>query len=170
MIRQSDLSDENLGNEIRAWYSALHPEMPDSAVRQVTAVMRARRVRHARPWLRVAAGFIVFVTGIQVGRAFPDGLPARLRGQPVVFVFRAPAARHVSLVGDFNAWDAHATELSRDGDGKWTTTIRLSPGMHGYAFVIDGERWVIDPLSLHSVDGDFDSPTSAVLVSKEQRS
>jgi hypothetical protein len=35
----------------------------------------------------------------------------------------------------------------------WSILVPLSPGVHQYGFVIDGERWVADPLSAQIDDG-----------------
>ena len=48
---------------------------------------------------------------------------------PMQFVLDAPRASRVSLVGDFNAWDAADTPLMRDpASGIWTVTVALVPG------------------------------------------
>jgi hypothetical protein len=56
-----------------------------------------------------------------VGGADSTPVGARLAGdsklagyKSVQVVFRAPAARRVSVVGDFNAWDTGADAMSRD--------------------------------------------------------
>src|SRR5215218_5434556 len=61
----------------------------------------------------------------------------------VQVVLRAPAARHVSVVGDFNAWDTGADAMSRDPvTGLWSHTLVLRPGRHVYAFVVDDSVWM----------------------------
>src|SRR5205814_73488 len=44
------------------------------------------------------------------------------------FVLSDERARTVSVIGDFNRWDASATPLARVGAGSWATTMRLKPG------------------------------------------
>ena len=64
----------------------------------------------------------------------------------VLFVMPAPGAQSVTVVGNFNGWDA--TPLSdEDGDGIWTARIPLDPGRYEYAFVVDGCWWGQDPLA-----------------------
>jgi 1,4-alpha-glucan branching enzyme len=42
----------------------------------------------------------------------------------------------------------------RGPNGAWSTTIPLGPGRYHYMFVIDGERWMADPLAHEtSLDG-----------------
>jgi 1,4-alpha-glucan branching enzyme len=69
----------------------------------------------------------------------------------------------VALVGDFNDWDATATPL-RSASGAWSVAVRLVPGRHSYAFVLDGVRWIADPLAPPAPDDDFGSPGSVVTV------
>ncbi|WP_461415054.1 isoamylase early set domain-containing protein [Gemmatimonas sp.] len=87
------------------------------------------------------------------------------RGGTVRFEFTLPGtAREVALVGDFNAWNAEATPMQRDAAGTtWSTRIALEPGRHEYAFVVDGQRWVIDPLAPQVPDAGF-GPTNAVVI------
>ena len=93
--------------------------------------------------------------------------PATAYAEPhrVRFVFVAPTASRVALVGDFNGWDTDATRLRREpGEAAWSASVDLAPGWHAYAFVVDGAEWVPDPLApLAPADG-FGTPRSVVVV------
>ncbi len=81
------------------------------------------------------------------------------------FVFIAPQASHVSLVGDFNGWDATKTPLVRSGDsGLWTVKLPLAAGRHVYAFVVDG-AWDRDPGAPVAPDDGFGQARSVRIVS-----
>ena len=82
----------------------------------------------------------------------------------VQFVLVAPSAASVSLVGDFNDWDASTTLMRpvRSG-GIWSVTIPLPAGRHRYAFLIDGSEWLADPSAPRAPD-DFGTPSSVVTV------
>jgi hypothetical protein len=83
----------------------------------------------------------------------------------VQLVLRAPAARTVSVVGDFNAWDVHANAMTRDAaSGLWSHSVALRPGRHVYAFVVDDSVWMRDPRSPEATDEDFGRPGSVLLV------
>jgi len=85
----------------------------------------------------------------------------------VAFSVWAPSARRMSVVGEFNGWDTDATPMVREGSGKtWSARIPLQPGRHEYAFVVDGQRWVVDPLAPQVPDAGF-GPTNAVVVNTE---
>ena len=63
----------------------------------------------------------------------------------VEFSFDAPAARLVSVVGEFNGWNNRAAPMRHTRDGHWTTNLALAPGRHTYGFSIDGDKLVPDP-------------------------
>ena len=84
---------------------------------------------------------------------------------PVQLVLRAPTATRVSLVGDFNGWDAHANTMTRDpASGLWSHTVALRPGRHVYAFIVDDSLWMRDPRSPEAQDEDFGRPGSVLFV------
>jgi hypothetical protein len=97
-----------------------------------------------------------------------SGRTSEEEGGTVRFEFTLPAsARAVSLVGDFNGWDAGVTPMVRDRSGRtWSARVPLEPGRHEYAFVVDGQRWVLDPLAPQVPDAGF-GPTNAVVVASE---
>jgi len=72
------------------------------------------------------------------------------------FVGHFPGARSVEVVGSFNDWRRGALPLSdEDHDGIWHGAVVLPAGQHEYMFVVDGERWVADPLAGRYVDDGF---------------
>lgn len=105
---------------------------------------------------RIASGTRSEVVGPQ--SAVRD--PAR----SVRFALVAPGASRVSLVGDFNQWDAAATPMRQFGDGRlWLVEVPLPPGRHVYAFVVDGDV-TPDPAAPRAGEEDFGTPSSVVLV------
>ncbi len=72
------------------------------------------------------------------------------------FVGHFPGARSVEVVGSFNDWSRGALALNDDDhDGIWHADAVLPAGQHEYMFVVDGERWVSDPLAGRYVDDGF---------------
>lgn len=98
-----------------------------------------------------------------------DAVASRLPVSPsstdtvVKFVYLAPQADKVYLVGDFNGWDTTRTPLARGDNGSWTVTLPLSAGRHLYAFVVDGS-WSTDPHAPLAPDDGFGQPNSVKLV------
>jgi hypothetical protein len=83
----------------------------------------------------------------------------------VQFVFVAPTARSVSLVGDFNNWEMDATPLAAGpARSVWTVQLRLPNGRHRYAFVVDDSTWAADPAAPPAAGDDFGMPSSVVTV------
>ena len=83
---------------------------------------------------------------------------------PVQFVFEAPEATSVTLVGDFNEWNPRSTPMSPGRGGMWEATVELTPGRHTYAFLIDGKVWRVDPRAPMVEDDDFGQEQSVVIV------
>jgi len=84
--------------------------------------------------------------------------------ETVRFALSAPHASRVALVGSFNEWNPIATPLVRDpATGTWMVSLRLPPGRHVYAFVVDGDV-TADPAAPRAADDDFGSANSVVLV------
>ena len=83
----------------------------------------------------------------------------------VQFVLDDARASSVTVIGDFNNWQATATPMRRIEQGQpWTAVAMIPPGRHQYAFLVDGTRWVADPRAPSADDADFGKPGSALLV------
>jgi 1,4-alpha-glucan branching enzyme len=63
---------------------------------------------------------------------------------PVTFRFHAPQAGAVKLAGDFTQWESAPLALKREGNGEWSTTVKLAPGRYEYRLLVDGQ-WQNDP-------------------------
>ena len=137
---------------------------------------RRERVLRISPLagLAMAAGIstIIVLSGIALGSRLAPRSPAPAQAlqtqtdtvQLVRFVFVDSGAATVELVGDFNEWERGTTHLRRSGaPGVWSVSVPLSPGRHEYAFIINGSRWVADPLALKSTD-DFGTESSVIRV------
>ena len=82
----------------------------------------------------------------------------------VRFVFVDPRATTVEIVGDFNAWTKGVTQLERSAaPGVWAASVALPAGRHEYAFIINGTRWIADPLAPRSSD-DFGVESAVIHV------
>ena len=124
-----------------------------------------------RPVYVAAAAVLVLVAGLQWDLASPFGgtaSTATAEQPPAVFVrfeVDAPGARRVELAGTFSNWSPD-TSLTPVADGRWMAFVPLRPGVHDYAFRVDGERWVVDPAAPRVADGfgGFNSRLSLVLA------
>jgi len=84
--------------------------------------------------------------------------------RPINFVCNAPQAGSVSVVGDFNHWDAAATPMRQMPDRAWMATVELKHGHHRYAFLVDGQL-TLDPRAQGITRNDKGERVSMVPVS-----
>lgn len=130
--------------------------------------------------LAIAAGalIVVAVSGIAIGSRINVGRAPQSKVastasdtvQMVRFVFVDARASTVQLVGDFNEWTRGSTQLKPSGaPGVWSVSVPLTPGRHEYAFIVDGTRWVADPLAVKSSD-DFGTESSVIRVGSNGKS
>ncbi len=117
----------------------------------------------------VAAGLMRFVPDrivevpVTASPAQPVSVEAGQTAKVYVrLVLLQPEARSVSVVGDFNGWNPNQTTMEQSGGGVWAATIELKPGRYQYMFVIDGKRWIADPLAKEDAGDGFGS-SNAVL-------
>lgn len=90
--------------------------------------------------------------------------PPSVSDTVVKFVYPAPQAGKVFVVGDFNDWDATKTPLVLDAkSGLWTVTLPLTAGRHLYSFVVDG-NWSIDPSAPIAPSDGFGHSNSVKIV------
>ena len=80
------------------------------------------------------------------------------------FIYYQKGLKSISLVGQFNDWDADSTALTEVSPGVWTVTLPLRPGVYEYQFMLNGTQRVTDP-TMPQVSNDFGSPNSVVTVS-----
>ncbi|MFO7607946.1 MAG: hypothetical protein R6X35_01935 [Candidatus Krumholzibacteriia bacterium] len=177
--------DKALAAELRGLEAALdnfaalrgNPDAPAFADRVMQALPPAARTagRPGRaPWRAFALAATVLLSlglGWVSGRqgagpaprqpeaaafvAAPAAADAPLRWVRLVHVPADPAVERVAVAGDFNGWDAGATPMARRGNA-WVAWLALPADVYEYMFVEnDGERWVTDPLALHTRDDGF---------------
>ena len=60
----------------------------------------------------------------------------------------APDASSVRVAGSWDSWRDPGADATRLTPGLWHVTLpSLASGTHAYKFVIDGDRWISDPLN-----------------------
>jgi len=127
------------------------PDLGHAVLAQVAR--NGHRSRRWHPaWSLAAAATIAavfFWSRTQAPVLSPQSATAQVLVQ---FKLDAPQAQQVSLAGDFTKWQP-AYSLKRSNNGVWTIVVPLNPGVHDYAFVVDGERWVPDPMAPAIADG-----------------
>jgi len=171
--------EKRLMEKVRAEGAALYP-VGDSA-RQ--SWWRTKRVIRLSPLagLALAAGVtgLVALSSLAIGSRLGARSDVARAGQPIAhadtvqlvrFVFVDARAATVELVGDFNEWTRGSTALRPSGaPGVWAVSVPLAPGRHEYAFIVNGTRWVADPLAVKTSD-DFGTESSVIRVGKSGKS
>ena len=128
------------------------------------------------PLLAAAAGLALLLALPLDWRAdapAPEGTVAQTPAAPaggeeaapriyVHFRLDAPQATRVALAGDFTEWQPEY-ELFEQQPGVWSVVVPLQPGVHDYAFVIDGQRWIPDPMG-QPVDDGFGGTNSRLSI------
>ena len=98
----------------------------------------------------------------------PSGPPRRASSKKplyaVDFFCRAPKAKSVSLICDFNEWDPAANPMTRMPDGGWVVRVSLPQGHQRYLFMVDGKP-TLDPNAVGKVYNERNEPVSLVAVS-----
>jgi hypothetical protein len=77
-----------------------------------------------------------------------------LRIVRLVYAPQIPEVRDVAIAGTFNGWNPELTPMQREGN-IWTALLILPPDTYEYMIVEDGDRWITDPLALHTRDDGF---------------
>jgi len=95
----------------------------------------------------------------------------------ILFQYEAPAARIVTLAGDFPdiLWDSQRQPMYDDGthgdkvagDGIWSLVKSLTPGRYQYKFVVDRNSWVADPNNFEVTDDGYGGKNSVLVVLPE---
>lgn len=88
----------------------------------------------------------------------------RVSGDTVRFRTIRPAARVVTVVGDFNDWDPVAAPMNGpDDDGGFDLELKLLPGRFDFQYWVDGEFRTPDG-DVHRVQTGFGPPNGVVEV------
>lgn len=131
--------------------------------REASAGQTSLRRPYGAPRLRVA-----LLAAAAIAVAVVSSIATLALSRPVVsvrFVLAAPEASSVSLVADFNDWAASGYELTPVPGGEWEIVVPLRKGRsYIYNFVVDGERWIVDPAAPVRLDDGFGGGSSALTL------
>lgn len=124
------------------------------------------RPAYALAGAMLAAFAVVQVPHLVTPSAPPTALAAPQEREPatlyVQFRLEAPEASEVAIAGTFTGWKP-ADVLKETAPGVWTALIPLRPGVHDYAFVVDGKEWIPDP-NATQVEDDFGGTNSRISI------
>jgi 1,4-alpha-glucan branching enzyme len=84
----------------------------------------------------------------------------------VTFSYEAPSAKTVSVLGDFNRWDARIHPMKKNSRGRWNKIMMLFPGRYEYRFLVDG-KWQNDPHNEQTCKNCYGSNNNYVIIEPE---
>jgi hypothetical protein len=189
--RWLDATTEMRADRAPPWLeTAVMSQLPErgGAVRRFARWLLEPKTVRIRPAVGAAAMAFALAVLMLWPKAVPEGPPmvttttpsgAQLTStsnavRPVIyvqFVYAGPAETSVAVAGDFNNWDPDRNMLQDpDGDGVWTGLFPLTPGVHKYMFVVDGDRWVTDPRAKSYVDDGFGGRDALISISANKAS
>jgi hypothetical protein len=83
----------------------------------------------------------------------------------VQFIYENKDAERVHLIGDFNNWSKQGAQMQKIQDTHyWTVHVPLNEGIYKYVFLVDDEKWAIDPLSQIRVTDHFGIESSLIVL------
>lgn len=168
--------------EYRDGLPSIDPALDD---RVMAAVLARPRPGAAGWWARVtrpraitvrpilaAAAAVALVVGssaltLLVRGPAPEERPAATEPGTILvrFELHATQAERVALAGSFNGWSDSSIVFARGPEpGLWTVTVALAPGRYQYLFVVDGERWIPDPMAHAQIEDEFGQQNSLIVV------
>lgn len=114
-------------------------------------------------FIKSVTGFALFIVVFLYG-CNPQYLKPTIVEGGVRFSVKSPDAKKVTIVGSFNQWDTDKDVLSDpEGDGIWNIVLPLKDGRYEYLFLIDGEKWLLDP-TVPSVDDGLGGRNSVIHI------
>lgn len=136
-------------------------------------LLRVHLGRTVRDPLYGAPGSLVASLGVswRVGALEPARPPRIVEigaresgGRRVRFRLRAPAAESVALAGDFTGWDPRP--MRREDEATWFLDVVLEPGLHHFAFLVDGERWTVPEDAPGVADDGWGRKNASIVVER----
>lgn len=84
----------------------------------------------------------------------------------VNFILDYPSAKTVAVIGSFNHWQPEQYHMQKNPtDGTWQLAVKMQPGRHTYAFVVDDNKIIADPRALWEQDDGFGTRNSILTIS-----
>lgn len=169
----NDQSDELVQRVLNAIPKQPVPDLAPAVMERIAALPGHSQTAHEANWLErlgswiwtprpvalqwrpaYAFGLIAVLLAAQLASRIRENASPTTTSRQVLVQFRldAPAAGNVQLAGNFTNWKA-SVAMKRTAAGVWTVVLPLEPGVHNYAFVVDGKQWVPDPMAPAVADG-----------------
>ena len=94
----------------------------------------------------------------------PKGKPKeKAKRRRVMLSLESPNAKEVSLMVDFNKWNANTHPMKRDESGIWKKIVMLPPGKYEYKFLVNAQ-WQNDPGNHQTCMNCFSTHNNVIVV------
>ena len=87
----------------------------------------------------------------------------KIKKRRIILALKAPKAKEVILMGDFNKWNAKTHPMKRMKAGAWEKIVMCPPGRYEYKFLVDGKWWT-DPKSEQTCYNCFGTENSGMVI------
>lgn len=161
-LAEAETSTSTVGSRVQSWWESLVsppvvlPVRPASAL--ATLVVLVGFAVLLWPSAPTSPTPIASGNGQQNGTVQTTAVSADDESNTVWtrFVYVDDDASSVSVAGDFSQWDPISlSPRTVNGKTVWTGLVRVRRGEHEYQYVIDGQKWVTDPLAPVKRDDGF---------------
>ncbi len=90
------------------------------------------------------------------------------KGKPVKVTFELPAdvaERSVSVVGDFNNWDASKGKMKLEKKTqRWSKSVSIKPGTYQFRYFVDEAHWRNDEQADRYEGNEFGSENGVIQI------
>lgn len=95
--------------------------------------------------------------------AFEKAVKNEGGSKKIDFEYFAAEAKEAAVAGSFNDWKP--APLKRNGNGKWSLSLKLKPGRYEYRYLIDG-TWQNDQRPVECVPNAFGTWNCVLEISR----
>jgi|GEM_PF-80760 len=133
-----------------------NPDLEPKSVKEI--LMATARRLDSVPVERQGCGVVQAAEAVELARrrVSTSGVEyPQVEDETVRLVYESPDSHQVEVLGTFNDWDRGVNPMKKGREGIWKANIALPElGTYAYKFLVDGDRWVDDPLNTNkSYDG-----------------
>lgn len=135
---------------------------PDTSVLPARLSVRTHVGLRIKQWLKpviyATAGFAA--AGLMMLSVQPPAVPLPCTNR---FVIYNASAHQVELTGSFTGWQRLLMKPIKNS-GYWEISLKVPPGEHRFAYIVDGDRKIADPTLPASEMDDFGGRNSILTV------
>lgn len=148
-----------------------NPNLTTAAIREIlfTTASRMNNVDIKRQGYGIVNAKAAVAKAIEEKHKFEEDKKVspviRRSENEIDFIYHDHSANSVMLVGDINGWSNKGSIFTKENYGYWKCTIPLLPnGIYKYKFLVDGTKWIADPLNPFKEDDGYNGLNSKLII------